>query len=96
VNFSLSAPYVAETGINAAALRNCAQAAVSSRSHINSNHGINKPAKEKCAFLNRVDFIGNLFTRHFDGTWSPISSKENILNSAHVLTTRSNSKNGTS
>jgi len=90
VNLSLSAPWAAGSGLNAAALRNCAQAAVSSGSHINSNHGINKPAKEKCSFLNRVDFIGDLFTRQFDGAWSPISSKENILNSAHVLTTRSN------
>jgi hypothetical protein len=90
------APRAAETGINAAALRTSAQAAVSSRSHINSNHGINKPAKEKYAFLNRIDFIDDLFTRQFDGAWSPISSKENILNSTHVLTTRSNYKNGTS
>jgi len=90
VNLSLPASWAAGTGLNAAALRNCAATPVSSRSHINSNHGINKPAKEKCSFLNRVDFIGDLFTRQFDGSWSPILSKENILNSAHVLTTRSN------
>jgi len=53
----LPAPWVAGPVLNAAALRTSAQAAVSSRSHINSNHGINKPAKEKYAFINRVDFI---------------------------------------